>query len=304
MMMNQKTIKYGIEIAGIRITGLGPAYTDQLKSTMSISDLGSAVFAASVYDMTFDKQRACDLSIPYSYSRRLVRRVGGLAMQYMNLLDDAIDDRELGLNNKQKRDFITKAVNATWVNNQSLGQGSLPETPYFENSSRLGSHIRDIINTQINPDPFIKTMRQFAKAEGDHGEDKSPEGLMCSVVELGKPCGLIMSSTVQTITGVNDEAVAKAAESLGVYGMLLDHAFEVNADLRDDSPTVVTAIIERDGDSRKSRRAGRAACLDMANDWLKEGSIELTRRQRKIYCGVASLFDLRYKMITRINDSI
>lgn len=266
-----------------------------LRTSISTADTGSAVFAAAVHDLSTVGEKSDPVS------RRDSPRLGGLSMKYMNFADDAIDDPTLGLSQAEKRELIIRLVDGIWEPEQ-IGE-LFPPTKYFDMAIAMGQILHNEVCERDTHGSYASTMQEFADAEAAHGEDITPEGLLASVIQLGRPCGTIMSSSVGIVTGKSDNATIKAAESLGIYGMLLDHAYEVNADLRDNSPTIVTAIIKRDGNSRKTRKEARELCLDQASDMRRAGMEQLSPKQKKIYIAIARLFDSRYKIVVRLRDS-
>ncbi len=268
-----------------------------LRATVSPADTGSGVFGAAIYDLSAAHEK------PNPQHRAESRRLGGLSMKYMNFLDDAIDDPTLGLMPAQKRDLIRRLIGEIWSQTESSGE-PFPATGYFEMATRLGEALHAEVCDRDTHGSYTATLSEFAEAEAVHGQDASPDGLLASVIELGKPCGTIMSAGVEIVTGKKDAAVTKAAESLGIYGMLLDHAYEVNADLRDNSPTIVTAMLKRDGDNRRTRKEARELCLDHANDVRQAGREQLSPEQRQIYSAMAKLFEARYKVVVRLKDSL
>lgn len=295
-------IRYGVEI---------PSYLPQFREevsqlslngmsvSISMPDAGSAVFGAAVYDIG----RCTQTSNAEYEQRQKCRRLCGLSMKFMNLLDDAIDDPNLALSPEQKRELVTSSVGQIWERSHQV-QISIPETPFFSLAMTLGGALCQEVNQDSPNDSYAKTMYAFADAEAAQGEDLTPEGLLKSVINLGKPCGAIMANSVEFITGNPNDGLVTAAESLGVYGMILDHAFEVNADLRDNSPTIVTEMVRRYGDSRETRKTARELCLDQASDFRRLGLEHLNRRQQSIYLAIAKLFDLRYKVLVRMTDSL
>jgi hypothetical protein len=296
-----KTLKYGLEIPLYaptfrrEIIALG---IDGLDSTLTMTDSGSAIFAASVYDLA-----AADKETNIVH-RHGTRRLGGMSMKYANLIDDAIDDPTLELTPSQKRSLLTNITKKSWGEIEDTND--ISEVPEYSRGSILAIRLGNALHAEVNKSPeahiFEAAIAECLAAESSHAENTSPEDLLESAIDLGRASGNLMSSSAEVISGQIDPAVIKAVENLGVYGILLDHIYEVEQDLKDNSPTVMTAMIKRDGDSTVTRASARELLLDYASSFRKSGSQDLSPRQKAIFSGVATLFDVRYKLALKIEE--
>ena len=262
-----KTIKYGLEIPLYaptfrkEIVALG---IEGLESTLTMTDLGSAIFAASIYDLaTADEKRGNVVH------RHGVRRLGGMSMKYANLIDDAIDDPNLELTPSQKKSLLTNITKKSWGKIEDTNDTS--EVPEYSRGSILAIRLGNALHAEVDKSPeahiFEAAIAECLAAESSHTKNTSPESLLESAIDLGRASGSLMSSSVEIISGQIDPVIIKAVEDLGVYGVLLDHIYEVEQDLKDNSPTVMTAIIKRDGDSPTTRASARELLLDYASSY-------------------------------------
>ena len=304
--MSLRSIGYGLEILPYHplfrseVKRLVPPTQadvhESLMRSLRLADTGSAIFGAAIYDLATVDRRASPIK------RGACQLLGGFSMKYFNLLDDAIDDPSLSLDPDQKSYHLRNIIDQSWIPDRL---GEVPNTDYFQGAKILGDAIRDRLLFYGDNQPVLATIRDFEAAEIGHGYSKTPEELLATVQALGKPCGKIMASIVEVVdVQASTQAIGDAAEAIGVYGMMLDHAYEVNADIKDGSQTVVTAYLEQEGDSPKNRRAARELCLEVANDAYSSGRELLSPKQRKIYKAVADLFAFRYKAVVRLQDAL
>lgn len=255
---------------------------------VSLADAGSAIFGASILEI------AMLARVPVSPRYVDVKLLAGLGMKYLNALDDAIDDPAVTWSSETKAEAIREAVARDWpqAHERPANVTAIP----LERASAIGAALRQLLEGSGDLPAISMDMERYARAQGAHVSAQEPHVLLTTASELGRACGAVTAGVVGVHAQAGLHAPRHAAECLGAYGLLLDHAYELHIDLETGAKTAATAIIADQGSGSRVRRAARRICLAAAYHEYHTGRGMLTTQQRALYDALARLFWLRYRI--------
>lgn len=255
--------------------------------------VGGSIIGAALYDIsTVAGNRVKE-------ERDKIRLVAGMTMWYFDLIDDASDQSDIYLTADEKREaLITVAANSLERTDPSL----LPDSRFYRAAFHLGTNIYEAVGQDPVAETFRRSVELALQTELKAVDGMHLESHIDYAINIGKACGSVLAGVVEYVRGEPDEAMVVAAQALGAYGELLDHAYEINEDLQSGNSTFATEMIYTHGDTWAARQDAREALLGSAQHYRRQGKEVLSKKQQKMFDAVVTLCDLRYKVIVNLRD--
>lgn len=215
------------------------------------------------------------------------------------LLEDIVDARvdTLGLPIGERLDYLDRGFAVLMGKEDAVNIDPKKHDIRYRASLALAGLMHDqfLVKDEAGlVDPVFSEMVDAAKLQF---ECTNPEELLEICKTIGATCVDSTAVLVEIVGQRPLPRIRRAAAALGEYGLLLDHLYEIDDDLKEGSHTYPTAIIEIHGDTRKVRKQIKRRMLQEAQSAIERGIGELTPQQKPPYLFLKRMMDLKFRII-------
>ncbi len=216
----------------------------------------------------------------------------------VDLVDDIIDKRNGSL--KEKLYFVEDVRRTLF--GYRLRDYEQTGDIQRDSAQALAKRIHtDFLEDYEKPTDLELVFYELIRAVVEQKSETDPDKLVEIARRIGFGCTENDAVIVEMIDESEHPMMREAARQIGAYQQFLDHAYEIDEDLREGSNTYATAIIRIDGDSSTTRKRIRRLGESLAEESFMKGMEQLKEeKQRAIYQFLRLLTDIKYKFADKI----
>lgn len=199
----------------------------------------SEVFGRILHDMAFD---------PKNFeAREASARASARFLILTDIIDEVLDERPTSLS--EKLQFLKRAKESLLTGKSDLGEDPM-QNATFDIASYIyrGYVLRDVSGE------FSRVINKLTTAAERQFTERDFNELVKITRDIGGCCLEGAAVLTQIANGQIVPWLSKVAFHVGAYGLFLDHAYEIDDDLKSGSNTMATAMIAKLGDGAKTRK--------------------------------------------------
>ncbi len=266
------------------------------RSKTHIAAMGLLV--KQVYDMAHIEDT------DYSKNRENAANIGSLILLLTDIVDDQIDISDMPIEEKFR--YLDQGMSVLLD-----GEVAPPETAYPVKSDKqtirasfdLATHLHGRLLGLDGIESLRNVMEPLVADIKEQFISKDLSRQLALAKSIGANCGLTAVVATELVDGTDYQpSIIEAAKGIGAYAQCLDNGYEIRKDIKEDSITYATLLINQQGNTVKNRRLAKDVLTNQAQLSYEEGGLGLNHSQSVIYTAAKKLITAKYKIYGRLTD--
>lgn len=253
---------------------------------------GAAVMGAIFYDISRNR-----VGSPLSPTRREVARCVGDAIIWTDYVDHEID--RAGLSLVESLRFMSDNVDTLLVGEPA--QAYAPITPQGRASLLVARSLHEKVVANNDQTDLNIVAHGLVNTTRNQLEASSPEDLLETTKAVGAYIGELAAVIVEMVSGHTCPELRAASRRLGEFADLLDHAYEIDADLAEGAITYATSRIQDNGDSTELRCEVKKVLSEAAHDSYRCGMAALSEKQKPMFRTLAWMIKNKFRFSEKLD---
>ena len=232
--------------------------------------------------------------------RREAAIIGGMMLFATDVVDDEID--RAGMPVDEKFDYLE-----AWEDTLIDGAKPLSPNEYpvgsvatgIRVSFELAQFLHDRLSDFDRADSVAKVIDPLIRDVKDQITSPNTDEQLQLAVRVGAGCGELSAVMVELVEDQAFPEVVRAEGALGGYAECINHAYEIQEDIDEQSPSYGTIYLKQHGDTPTNRRYVKHQLVRAARQEYQEGTADLDKRQLVIVDSAKLLVDVKYRLLRR-----